>query len=719
MLERVKALFAQPKQKQNIRQELARSGKDMWGMLGLPVYNEDDLIGKKSFDIYRDMETRDGQVKAMFMLKKFARLSTPWSIQPDDAEDEEAVRQAEFIDYCFSEMTGSVNAFLLKAYNSMRDGFSIAEKNYRIIEGGEFVGLIGLDSLKVRRAKYYTFDLDEHGNLKEDGVIENGDRHLPANKFIVFPYNPSDDDAASIYGRSDFRAAYRYYFTNDMIQRFWAIFLEKFGQPTVVGYIPDAQFEAKKDDFLNLLKKLQSSTAMVLPKSLEKELLEATRRGTGDYKEAMEFNNMMIARSLLVGTLLMDTGEKGSWALSKTHFDIFIYVLQYLGEETEDTLMREQVIKPLIDLNFSDPHYPYFRFEDLIQEDQKGHAEILTMLVKEGLVNKEEEWVRDYLNLPERKTDTLLPEAKKEESPFPFTVTTSHSEVTDTRKDYQAREPNSYEKKVNFKAIEKGLDSAEEAAQKSLIAILTKARDKLKKDIERKGILAGNKANEIEKLQISYVGELRDVFRDELKGVYQQGRDNVAGELAKKNFQIGLPPAKALQYLSNKSVWIAGIIRDDIRQGAQGILYGGLKAGKAQADINFELDQWFKQYVGGPGIEMKGGKLLTPHHLETVIRTNFTDAYNEGRWQQMIDPDVGDFVTGVEYSAILDDRTTEFCRQLDGKVFEREDPDLLRVKPPNHYNCRSLIVPVTKFEAFEPIDAARKGRILGMKPKGF
>ncbi|GAI89256.1 unnamed protein product, partial [marine sediment metagenome] len=66
------------------------------------------------------------------------------------------------------------------------------------------------------------------------------------------------------------------------------------------------------------------------------EFIEATRRGDAGYKIAFDTNNAMIARALLVGTLLMDTGEKGSWALSKTHFDIFIYILDYLGTETED-----------------------------------------------------------------------------------------------------------------------------------------------------------------------------------------------------------------------------------------------------------------------------------------------------------------------------------------------------------------------------------------------
>ena len=135
--------------------EISKSGTDIWGIANLPVYNPDDLIGKKGLDIYREMQRRDGQVKAVFMLKKHARLSTPWSIRPEDEDDQDSVKQAEFIEHCFSEMKGNINNSLLKIWNAMRDGYSVAEMNYKILPGGEFKGMIGIDNIKVRKAVNY------------------------------------------------------------------------------------------------------------------------------------------------------------------------------------------------------------------------------------------------------------------------------------------------------------------------------------------------------------------------------------------------------------------------------------------------------------------------------------------------------------------------------------------------------------------------------------
>lgn len=687
--------------------EMSHSGNDIWNIANLPIYNPDDLVEKKGLSIYRKMLLRDGQVKAIFMLKKHARLSTPWDIRAEDEEDKDAIRQAEFIEYCFSEMKGSVNNFLLKIWNVMRDGYAVAEMNYKVISDGEFRGMIGLDNLKVRKAENYSFNCDEHGNIKDDGLVEGVDTNLPINKFVLVSYNPSDDDSESIYGESDFRAAYRYYFSNDIIQRFWNIYLEKFGQPTIMGRYPTGTKKSVQDDYLDILKNIQTDTAIVLPEKLQADLLEATRKGDAGYKAAFDTNNNMIARSLLVGSLIMDAGDKGSYALSKTHFDIFIYVLNYLGEETEDTIMREQIIKRLIDFNFATSKYPYFKFESLIKDDQESKAKIAKMLADAGMINPEEEWVRDYLKLPAKEEDVVLPEPKPKGGGFTDDFIAGFS-----------RQPNKYEKKCNFTRIKKNLDGWEAKAKDELAEIITKQKEALKKSIVKAKIMESQNANEVEKLQLSYVGEFRDNIKKWLQELWRYGQSEVQSELQTKKF-VGIPAEKAMQYLKNKAFSIAGVLRDDILKGAKYILYAGMKNGETTTEIMFKLDQFFLQYTVPDGLQIEEGRLLTPHHLENIVRTNFNDAYNQGRLDMMEDKDLGDLITGVMFSAIMDERTTEVCEALDGQVFMQGDPDIARLTPPLHYMCRSTLVPITKYEKFTPIKSELKARALPMKGKNF
>ena len=113
---------------------------------------------------------------------------------------------------------------------------------------------------------------------------------------------------------------------------------------------------------------------------------------------------------------------------------------------------------------------------------------------------------------------------------------------------------------------------------------------------------------------------------------------------------------------------------------------------------------------------------VTPAYLENVVRTNTTEAINQGRLLEMRQPGMALFIQGVQYSAILDSRTTDVCRHLDNKVFKIGDPNLDKLTPPNHYMCRSLLVPVQIDEEIpddEWLSASDAGQGLELAGEGF
>jgi SPP1 gp7 family putative phage head morphogenesis protein len=116
----------------------------------------------------------------------------------------------------------------------------------------------------------------------------------------------------------------------------------------------------------------------------------------------------------------------------------------------------------------------------------------------------------------------------------------------------------------------------------------------------------------------------------------------------------------------------------------------------------------FEPFVNDP-TRISDGEVIAPHRLETIIRTNTTDAYNRGRIVQ--GRAAGKYLKGFQFSAILDDVTTEVCASLHGKVFSADDPALDDLMPPRHYNCRSIMVPVTIDEAVEEDDWITKAEI--------
>jgi SPP1 gp7 family putative phage head morphogenesis protein len=126
------------------------------------------------------------------------------------------------------------------------------------------------------------------------------------------------------------------------------------------------------------------------------------------------------------------------------------------------------------------------------------------------------------------------------------------------------------------------------------------------------------------------------------------------------------------------------------------------------------LGDWFSEL--GPGIQRRLSRELTTgltqgetipqltrrlfgprqtldlyrHQATAIVRTATTHVANhsaEAAFQAN-----SDVVKGVQFVATLDARTTEECASYDGKEFGfGEGP-----RPPLHFNCRSIVVPVVK-----------------------
>ncbi len=171
-------------------------------------------------------------------------------------------------------------------------------------------------------------------------------------------------------------------------------------------------------------------------------------------------------------------------------------------------------------------------------------------------------------------------------------------------------------------------------------------------------------------------------------------------------------PKAALRWLRATAFWISGILDDRILADVKGIVLNGLKTGVAGSVMAEQVRDAFVPWLGDPDV-IRDEQQLQPWRLETIVRTNTTTAYNHGRLSEIVDPEIARFVKGIRYSAILDLRTTEVCRFLDGKVFKPTDPNLEALLPPNHFSCRSIIVPIVageKIDEDEFITPAEIGR---------
>ncbi len=145
-------------------------------------------------------------------------------------------------------------------------------------------------------------------------------------------------------------------------------------------------------------------------------------------------------------------------------------------------------------------------------------------------------------------------------------------------------------------------------------------------------------------------------------------------------------PKAALRWLREKIFWVADVLTTGLEEDIRSAILNGLKTGKPNSEIITDIAQKYIPYLGDPAA-VKGGELPTATRLETVVRTNLVEAYNQGRITTFVRPDMMPFLDGIQYSAILDSRTTPVCQFLHDKIFKPDEIQQTGLTPPNHFNC--------------------------------
>jgi len=341
--------------------ELARAlGASTARALQYPLSGADSLARGQGYQIYDAMQA-DAQVRASLNVKKLGVLAAQWELVPDN-DSQEACDIAEFIRFNFSYMTGSVISLLWKAMDCFAKGFSVLEQIYELREEQPYQGKFVLKAVKAKDPQLFGFDVDEFLNIKGLNLIVPGEvpTEMPRDKFILYSYNSRYE---SPWGESDLRSAHQHWFAKTALLKFWSVYLEKYGSPTVMGIYKRGLPPESQDELLEVLEKLQRENALVIPEDVQVQLLQSLQNGGQGYLEAVDYHNKEIARAILGQTLATDEGRRvGSLALGTVHLQVLLLQLQSLRRDLAETVVTEQVIRPLVVMNFGEMAYPHFRF---------------------------------------------------------------------------------------------------------------------------------------------------------------------------------------------------------------------------------------------------------------------------------------------------------------------------------------------------------------------
>lgn len=138
-----------------------------------------------------------------------------------------------------------------------------------------------------------------------------------------------------------------------------------------------------------------------------------------------------------------------------------------------------------------------------------------------------------------------------------------------------------------------------------------------------------------------------------------------------------------------RAFWVAGVTQARTVQEVMDSIGRAIENGTTLEE--------FKAEAGAKLAEAWGG--ANAPRLETVFRTNVMGAYNGGRTEVFDDPEIRKARPYLRFEAVGDSRTTEICEALDGTVLPADDPFWNTHTPPLHYNCRSIVTPLSPEEA--------------------
>lgn len=694
-------------------------------------YNPSVLVTRKGLSIFDQMRL-DDQIKAAMTFKKSSILSTGWEVVSPEGQSEEW-EPTRCVDAALRDIEGTLDDDLWEILSALDYGYSVTEKIWETVEDGDFAGKLHITALKTRKPHSFSFDVDAFGNLKPNGILQyqvgGAPKPLPADKFVLFQH---ESEFQNPYGRSDLEAAFRPWWSKDNTLKWLIMFLERLGFPPIFGMYDPAKYNsAQIDQLKKIFENLQAATFGIIPRH-EKDSFDVwSGEGIGSSRvaqtfiPALESFDKAIARSLLMpGHLGLTTDQQqGSFARAKVNFDVFMLVIERLRKDLEQRVMMEQVVKPMVDANYTVEEYPQWRFLPLTDDVRVDILQQWQTLVGARVVipqAEDEIHVRQMLQFPAK--DPSAPEA----GPLPDPVLPTNGQKPNGDKPVEEKpKPKDYaqyDRRVDYAKISGSLDRLEAQTAEQLKPLFLSVRDRFLKDAEKS--LDSIKATG--QVDLKGFGDVQNALREFLRQAYGIGDATLRAELqgAALVFPVSVyqfAPTEALRWLSQKALTISGILRDRLLAEAKLILLNALKFGEVAGETMGKLRQLFSPYVGDPTL-IVDEKVVEAYRLETILRTVSTEAFNTGRLTAANDPDIRGDLRGMVYSAVIDDRTTSVCRLLDGKVIPMDEPALDRLAPPNHFSCRSILVPVTLdmlVDQKDVITPSEIGRAEELTPKGF
>jgi len=555
---------------------------------------------------------------------------------------------------------------------------------------------------------------------------------IPSEKLLLFTYDKEWDN---LEWTSLLRPAYRPWKQKDNIQKWQMQIIEKSARWTIQAFIPPNASTEDKKKYWDDIAKLSSSRSNIIihPWTKEEgwlvEYLDTKISSEIDFDEILARQDRAIWNATLTMFLNTSNSPWGSNARAKTEMDFFIMWVNGLLWEICDNL-NNYLIKKIAYFNSWD-NVPYLTFDELeLNKDYWKIASSYKTLIDAWLIKtdiKLEDFVRRKFELPEKddieETEEIEEEEKKEELKQPEEIEIKEEEEnteeekkfwyqinfksivdaqinwvnkTDvkpnvyynhSRKFQDDVSKNKYEKKVNLKEIQNIMDTLDEIIKVKLKEIWERQKDYILKNVEK--ALRENDLKLLDDLNIPWEKEIITWLTEAWKEGFEVWKKS-ANEEMETDTEATKQEVKWVIRWQNESwtkeyiatLWavVGAIVSQEVKARWWDVKL--VPVNEVLNVVSKELDKTIDKHTTSAQTQ----------NVTWLLNSGRTSAFEKNKKN----------IYGVQYSAILDRRTTVRCRHLNWRVMQYWSSDYYNYAPPWHYRCRSIYVEIMLDEVTDP-----------------
>lgn len=382
--------------------EIGQSGTLIFtGFISGEEYNP-DLSGRTGIKIYEQMRRSDATVRASLQVMKLPILAAEWDIEPAE-KTAEAETIAEFVRHCLFDNI-RFHEFAREALTFLEFGHSVFELVFEPEdwEGRTMVGLSKLGSRK--QATILRWQTDENTAGITQQTYSGGMFSIPRQKLAIFSHEQEGDNYEGV---SILRSSYKHWYIKDNLYKIDAIAHERQGVG-IPKLIPpeDGADEPSKAKARSALRNLRSNEQayIEMPKGWDIEFMDMKAHGTMDPLASITHHDRQIMMNVLAA--FMELGQSkagGSRALSTDLSRLFELGLEAIAEYLREVI-NDDVIKRIVDLNFTTDKYPTLEHGKLADDNIETMGKFISLVSGAGMLTPDadlEQWIRDTIHAPE------------------------------------------------------------------------------------------------------------------------------------------------------------------------------------------------------------------------------------------------------------------------------------------------------------------------------